>query len=47
MQNIGKPLKTYGRIVALFKDVITKREAIIITFCHWRNDIKNFLHNFA
>ena len=34
MRDIGAPLKTYGRIVALFKDVITEREAITTTFPH-------------
>ncbi len=34
MRDIGAPLKTYGRIVALFKDVITEREAITTTFRH-------------
>jgi hypothetical protein len=31
MRDIGAPLKTYGRIVALFKDVITDREPITTT----------------
>jgi hypothetical protein len=33
-RDIGAPLKTYSRIVALFKDVITEREAITTTFRH-------------
>jgi hypothetical protein len=32
MHDIGAPLKTCGRIVALFKDVITDREPIETTF---------------
>jgi hypothetical protein len=32
MRDIGAPLKTYGRIVALFKDVIMNREPITTTF---------------
>jgi hypothetical protein len=34
MRNIGAPLKTYERIDALFKDLITEREAITTTFHH-------------
>jgi hypothetical protein len=43
MRDIGAPLKSYGRIVAtLFKDVITEREAITTTFCHWHTAINHF-----
>ena len=42
MQNIGAPLKTYGRIVALFKDVITAREAITTTFHHRHTAVNQF-----
>jgi hypothetical protein len=43
MRDIGVPLKSYGRIVTtLFKDVITEREAIITTFCHWHTAINHF-----
>jgi hypothetical protein len=34
VRDIGAPLKTYRRFFALFKDVITEREAITTTFCH-------------
>ena len=38
MRDIGAPLKTYGRIVALFKDVIT----ITTTFRHRHTAINHF-----
>jgi hypothetical protein len=42
MRDIGAPLKTYGRIVALFKDVITDQEPITITFSTSRISLNNF-----
>jgi hypothetical protein len=42
MRDVGAPLKTYGRIVALFKHVITEREAITTIFCHWHTAINHF-----
>jgi hypothetical protein len=49
MRDIGAPLKTYERIVALFKDVlvITKREAITTTFGLWHTGIKQFSQQFC
>jgi hypothetical protein len=47
MRDIGAPLKTYGRIVALFKDVITEREAITTTFHHWHTAINQFSQQFT
>jgi hypothetical protein len=47
MRDIGAPLKTYGRIVALFKDVITEREAITTTFCHRHTAINHFSPRFS
>jgi hypothetical protein len=43
MGDIGAPLKTYRRIVALFKDVITKQEEAITTVsCHRHTTIGHF-----
>jgi hypothetical protein len=42
MRDIGAPLKTYGRIVALFKDVITDREPITTTFRQRHTAINHF-----
>jgi hypothetical protein len=43
MQDIGSPLKTYERIVALFKNVITKQEqSITNTFPYWHTAIEIF-----
>ena len=47
MKDIGAPLKTYGRIVSLFKDVITEREAITTTFLHRHTAIKHFCTRFC
>ena len=47
MRDIGAPLKTYGRIVALFKDVITEREAITTTFRHRHTAINHFSRRFC
>ena len=47
MRDIGAPLKTYGRIVALFKDVITEQEAITTTFRHRHTAIKHFSNQFC
>jgi hypothetical protein len=47
MQDIGAPLKTYRRIVALFKDVITERIAITTTFRHWHTAINHFSQQFC
>ncbi len=46
MRDIGAPLKTYGRIVALFKDVITEREAITTTFRHRHTAVNHFSQRF-
>jgi hypothetical protein len=42
MRDIGAPLKTYGRIVALFKNVITDREPITATFRQRHTAINHF-----
>jgi hypothetical protein len=42
MRDIGAPLKKYGRIVALFKDVITDREPITTTFRQRHTTINHF-----
>jgi hypothetical protein len=47
MREIGAPLKTYGRIVSLFKDVITERVAITSTFRHRHTAIKHFSNRFC
>jgi hypothetical protein len=47
MRNIGAPLKTYGRIVALFKDVITEQEAIATTFRQHHTTITHFSEQFS
>jgi hypothetical protein len=47
MRDIGAPLKTYGRHVALFKDVIKEQEGITTTFRHWHTAINHFSQNFA
>jgi hypothetical protein len=47
MRDIGAPLKTYGRIVAPFKDVITEREAITTTFPHQHTAINHFSQRFC
>jgi hypothetical protein len=41
MRDIGAPLKMYGRIVALFKDVSTDREPITTTFRQQRHTASN------
>jgi hypothetical protein len=41
MRDSESLLKSYGRNVALFNDVITKREAITTTFCHQHNICKH------
>jgi hypothetical protein len=46
MRDIGAPLKTYRRIVALFKDVITEREAMTTTFRHRHTAINHFSQQF-
>jgi hypothetical protein len=46
-RHYGVPLKIYRRIVALFKDVITKREAITTTFPHQHTAIKHFSQRFC
>jgi hypothetical protein len=47
MRDIGAPLKMYGRIVALFKDVITDREPITTTFCQRHTAINHFSERFS
>jgi hypothetical protein len=47
MRDIGAPLKTYGRIVALFKDVITDREPITTTFRQRHTAINHFSERFS
>jgi hypothetical protein len=47
MRDIGAPLKTYGRIVALFKDVITEQEATTTTFRHRHTAINHFSRRFC
>jgi hypothetical protein len=47
MRNIGAPLKTYGRIVALFKDVITDQEPITTTFRQRYTAINHFFDRFS
>jgi hypothetical protein len=47
MHDIGALLKTYRRIVAIFKDVITEREAITTTFRHRHTAIKHFSQRFS
>jgi hypothetical protein len=47
MHDIGAPLKTYGRIVALFKDVIMEQEAITTTFRHWHTAINHLSQQFC
>ena len=46
MGDIGAPLKTYGRIVALFKDVITDQEPITTTFRQRHTTINHFSERF-
>jgi hypothetical protein len=44
MQDIGAPLKTYGKIISLFKDAITDRVALTTTIRHRQHTaIKHFL----
>jgi hypothetical protein len=47
MRDIGAPLKTYGRIVALFKDVIIEQEPITTTFLHRHTAINHFSNRFC
>jgi hypothetical protein len=47
MCDIGAPLRTYGRIVALFKDVITDREPITTTFRQRHTAINHFSEQFS
>jgi hypothetical protein len=47
MRDIGAPLKTYGRIVALFKNVITDREPITTTFRQCHTAINHFSERFS
>ncbi len=47
MRNIGAPLKSYRRIVALFKDVITDREPITTTFRQRHTAINHFSQQFS
>jgi hypothetical protein len=47
MRNIGAPLKTYGRIAVLFKDVISDQEPITITFCQRHTAIHHFSERFS
>ena len=47
MRDIGAPLQTYGRIVALFKDVITEQEPITTTFRQQHTAIKHFSTQFC
>jgi hypothetical protein len=47
MRDIGAPLKTYGRIVSLFKDVITDREPITTTFRQRHTTINHFSERFS
>jgi hypothetical protein len=42
MHDLGAPLKTYRRIVALFKDVITDREPLTTTFRQGHTAINRF-----
>ena len=47
MRDIGTPLKTYGKIVSLFKDAITDRVVLTTTFRHRDTAIKHFLKRFG
>jgi hypothetical protein len=47
MRDIGAPLKTYGRIVALFKDVITDQELITTTFRQRHTAINHLSEQFS
>jgi hypothetical protein len=47
MCDIGAPLKTHGRIVAVFKDVITDREPITTTFRQRHTAINHFSERFS
>jgi hypothetical protein len=47
MRDIGAPLKTYGKIVSLFKDAITDRVALTTTFRHRHTAIKHFSQRFG
>ena len=47
MRDIGAPLQTYGRIVALFKDVITEQEPITTTSRQRDTAIKHFSTRFC
>jgi hypothetical protein len=47
MRVIGAPLKMYGRIVALFKDVITDQEPITTTFRQPHTAINHFSERFS
>jgi hypothetical protein len=47
MRDIGAPLKTYGRVVALFKDVIMDRGPITTTFRQRHIAINHFSEQFS
>jgi hypothetical protein len=47
MRDIGAPLKTYKKMVALFKDVITEQEAITTTFRQHYTAINHFSQQFS
>jgi hypothetical protein len=47
MRDIGAPLKMYGWIVALFKDVSTDREPITTTFRQRHTAINHFSERFS
>jgi hypothetical protein len=47
MRDIRAPLKSYGRIIALFKDVIMEPEAITTTFRHRHTAINHFSQQFS
>jgi hypothetical protein len=47
MRDKGAPLKTYRRIVALFKDVISDREPITTTFHQCHTAINHFSEQFS
>ncbi len=47
MRDIGAPLKTYGKIVSLFKDAITDRVVLTTTFRHRHTAIKHFSKRFG
>jgi hypothetical protein len=47
IRDIGAPLKTYGKIVSLFKDAITDKADLTTTFRHRHIAIKHILQWFG